>query len=300
MHVLLTGASGQLGAYLLRALTRRGVATVAWSGRGTGTLFQTPLCSIDLADQAAVRAAFDDAAPDVVIHTAAMSAIADVLADPDRAHAVNTAGTCLLAELAAARRARLVYISTDLVFDGEESPCRETTPPRPLSIYGRTKLLAEPVVLDDAQGLVIRVSLLFGPTLIDRPTFFDHQVAALREGRTLRLFDDEWRTPLDLDSAAAGILAAAQSDVRGILLLGGRERLSRLEMGQQIADACGASRALLEATSRLTVGGPEPRPRDTALDSSRFERHFPGVVRPSFAAAVGRSLFGDGSVLTAG
>lgn len=290
MRVLLTGASGQLGAYLLKHLREELVEVMAWSGRRAGGLFGIQLMPVDLADGAQVRAAFEKARPDVVIHAAAMSAIAEAVANPQRAFTVNAGGTCLLAELAARRNARLIYISTDLVFDGETSPCRETTAPRPLSIYGQSKLAGEPAVLDQG-GLVVRVSLLFGPSLIGRPTFFDQQLAALGEGKSMRLFDDEWRTPLDLPSAAEGIWQAAKSPARGLLHFGGPERLSRLQIGQRIAAGAGLDATLLEPVSRLTVGG-EPRPRDTALDDARLLALLPQLRRPSCDEAVKQFLTG--------
>lgn len=290
MRVLLTGASGQLGAYLLRHLAQQDCDVVAWSGRGRGELFGAPLRPVELADVAQIRTAFQEARPDVVLHTAAMSAIADCFAKPDDAHAVNAVATCKLAELAERSGARLAYISTDLVFDGETSPCREETAPKPLSVYGRSKRAGEPVVID-AGGLVVRVSLLYGPSLIDRPTFFDQQLQAMRSGQPVRLFEDEWRTPLDLPTAAAGIWKAAQADVTGLLHLGGPERMSRLEMGQRFAALAGLDPALALASSRTSVGGPEPRPRDTALANERFAATFPDFAWPAFDDAVRGLLY---------
>ena len=68
-----------------------------------------------------------------------------------------------------------------------------------------------------------------------RPSFFGAQISALRQGQPLTLFWDEWRTPLDLASAASGLLALLRSSNTGVLHLGGPERLSRLEMGQRLA-----------------------------------------------------------------
>src|SRR5436305_4941697 len=103
--------------------------------------------------------------------------------DPARARRVNVGGTATLAELAAKARARLVLVSTDLVFDGEHAPYREPDPPAPLSVYGASKRAAEEAVLAHPRHAVARLSLLFGPGLGGRPSFFDEQVAAFRAGR---------------------------------------------------------------------------------------------------------------------
>src|SRR5439155_2744036 len=97
-------------------------------------------------------------------------------------------------------------------FDGERAPYGEEDDPAPLSVYGRTKADAEAAVRA-AGGLVVRVSLLYGPSLSGRPSFFDDQAAALRSGRPLTLFEDEWRTPLALPAAARALVELARSGV---------------------------------------------------------------------------------------
>src|SRR5437867_10024798 len=115
-RALVTGASGQLGGYLLRELRRSGTETVAWSGSRAGRIEGVPLQPVDLGDADRVSSAFRAARASVVIHAAAMASIAECYRDAERAARVNTHGTALLTELAARSAARLVYVSTDLVF----------------------------------------------------------------------------------------------------------------------------------------------------------------------------------------
>jgi dTDP-4-dehydrorhamnose reductase len=275
MRLLVTGASGQLGAYLLRELSARGAAVSAWSGSHGGDLFGVPLRPVNLSDRSAVAAVFREARPDAVIHCAALSSIARCHREPALAEAINDHGTRLLADLADEARARLLYVSTDLVFDGEKGWYTEGDVPAPLSAYGRTKARAEGAVRASERGLVARVSLLFGSTLIGRPSFFDEQLSALRERRPCALFSDEWRTPLSLLTAARALIALAESDYAGVLHLGGPERLSRLEMGQRLAAFLGADASVIVPARREDVPAAEPRPRDTSLDSSCWRRLFP-------------------------
>src|SRR5262249_27575774 len=141
--LLITGASGLLGAHLLRCLAAGGARAVAWSGTRGGELFGFPLRPVDLTDSGAVAEAFGAARPAAVIHAAAPARIADCAREPERAHAVNAAATARLAELCAAAGARLVFVSTDLVFDGERAPYREADGPAPLSAYGLAKAEGE-------------------------------------------------------------------------------------------------------------------------------------------------------------
>lgn len=294
MRLLITGASGQLGGYLLREISKRGLAATAWSGSRTGRLFGVELQPVDLADNRQVRTAFQEAAPTSVIHAGAIAAITECRRDPDRAQQVNTQATAFLAELAREANARLLFVSTDLVFDGQKGWYREQDPPAPLSVYGHTKAAAEPAVLAVPRGIVVRASLLFGPSLVGRSYFFDEQVKALREGRPLTLFNDEWRTPLGLATAARALLAIAQADLSGTLHLGGPERMSRLEMGQRLADHLGVDAPAITAVPRSSVPGPEPRPRDTSLDGSRWRALFPAVPWPTWEEAL-REMASTGS-----
>jgi dTDP-4-dehydrorhamnose reductase len=288
--ILLTGASGLLGSYLLCLLVERGLPVVAWSGSRAGELFGVPLHPVDLTDSAALTAAFQTVRPALVFHTAALARVADCHRDPERARQVNAGASAELARLCAASGARLVHVSTDLVFDGEHAPYREEDPVAPLSVYGRTKAEAEQAVQAMPGNVVVRVSLLLGPSLVGKTGFFEEQVTALRGGRKVPLFEDEWRTPLDLASAAEGLLAIGQSEVGGLLHLGGWERWSRLEIGRQLAGLLGLAEEGIVAVRREFAPAAEPRPPDVSLDSSRFRGLFPGVADLPLSAALARLL----------
>jgi dTDP-4-dehydrorhamnose reductase len=285
-RILITGASGQLGSYLLSELRSIESTVVAWTGSRSGKQDGFLLQPVDLADRTAVATAFREARPALIVHAAAMSRIDACHQEPARSHQVNVAGTTALAELAQQVGAKLVYVSTDLVFDGRKGRYREQDLPAPLSVYGRTKLEGEQAVLNLPRSAVVRVSLMFGPTRISRPGFFDQQLDRLRGRQAVRLFVDEWRTPLSLRTAARTLLAVAQSDFEGLLHLGGPERMTRWEMGSRLAEHIGADPSLLVATKQAELAWPEPRPADVSLDSSQFRELFPSLSWPLWDAAL--------------
>jgi dTDP-4-dehydrorhamnose reductase len=257
------------------------VEVIAWSGSRSGELLGIPLHLVDITRTDTLVQAFHQARPTAVIHTAALASVAACHQDPARAERTNAEAARVLAELAREAKVRFIHTSTDLVFDGEKGWYREEDAPAPLSQYGRSKQQAEPAVLA-AEGVVVRLSLLYGPTLIDRPYFFDEQLMALRERRPITLFQDEWRTPLSLAAAARALLALLDSDFIGLIHLGGPERLSRLEMGQRLAAAFGLDASVLVAKARTSAPTPEPRPRDTSLDCSRWRSLFPSFPLPGW------------------
>jgi dTDP-4-dehydrorhamnose reductase len=282
LRLLLTGASGYLGGYLLRALAKRGFAITAWSGSRDGEFAGVPFHAVNLAERDQVAAAFARANPQAVIHAGAMANVAECFRNPEQARQVNVAGTALLTELAAQTKSRLLFVSTDLVFDGSKGNYREEDTPAPLSVYGRTKVEAEQAVLAVPGNAVARVSWLYGPTLTGRASFFDQQMTALREGKLIALFDDEWRTPLALPTAASALVEIAASDFAGLLHVGGPERMSRLEMGWRLAAYLRRDGSGIRECSRLSVPAGEPRPEDTSLDSSRWRRLFPNHPWPDW------------------
>jgi dTDP-4-dehydrorhamnose reductase len=153
-------------------------------------------------------------------------------------------------------------------------------------VYGASKAAAERIVLQFSTSLVIRLSLLFGPAHSGGNAFFDEMLIGLRERRSITLFEDEWRTPIDYTTAATAIVKAAESQVTGILHVGGRERLSRLEMGVRLARWIGAEKDTIQVVRRADLPAGEPRPRDVSLDSTRWRSLFADLPWPSYEEAL--------------
>ena len=289
MRVLLTGASGQLGAYLLDALVARGHEVRAWTGVTEGIRGDLALRPVDLtnADATVRQLAADD--PEVVIHAAALSAADAVRRDPERGHALNVSATERLAHWCRARGRRLIFTSTDLVFDGSRPWWRESDLPCAILEYGRTKQAAEPAVLAVPSGLVARLSLLYGRSKCGRPGFFDRARAAMRAGQPQTFFADEYRTPLDYVTAADILARLAASSVTGVLHIAGRERLSRFELMRRAAVALGLDPELVLGNRRDDVALAEPRPADVSLDSTRLNEMFPDGKWPTIEQALAAS-----------
>lgn len=286
MRIVLTGASGQLGAYLLERLVEAGHEVSAWSGAEIGRRGGVPLVRVDLTDGEATCRALARADPEVVVHAAAMSASDAVYRDPARGRAVNVTATRRLAEWCDRADRRMVFTSTDLVFDGSKPWRREDDPAEPVQEYGRTKREAEWAVLAVPRGLVARISLLYGPSRCGREAYFDRAVAALRRGEPQTLFADEYRTPLDLAGAAAILTRLAESEATGLLHVAGTERVSRFELLRRVATALGLDTDLVRANRRSDVTFAEPRPADVSLDTSRLAALCPDLQRPMIEEAL--------------
>lgn len=279
-RILVTGASGQLGHYLLREFNRLGQETIGWSSQARGSLFQTDLQQVELANREAILNALNTAKPQTIIHAGAMSAADDVRNDPAAGDLINVQATATIAQWAGEHDARLIYTSTDLVFDGSKSLWNELDQVNPLLEYGRTKAAAEPFVTLLPKGLVTRISLLYGPTLTSRPSFFTSTLDALRQGITRPVFVDEWRTPLTYQQTAEILcrLAVDHPEVTGILHTGGPERMTRHELIRRAAAKAGLDLSLIKPAFAAKMALAEPRPLDVSLDTTRLQKIMPDLL----------------------
>ncbi len=287
MRVVLTGASGQLGAYLVPRLRLSGHDVHAWSGAGTGERSGARLEPIDLADASAVERRLEDVRPDAVIHAAAMSAAEAVRSDPERGRLVNVEATATLARWCARRGCRFVFTSTDLVFGGDTPWNREEDAAEPVLAYGHTKREAERIVAGNPSALIARISLMFGASRCGRPSFFDQAIDAFRRGEPRAFFADEFRTPIDLATAADALTRLLEIGATGIVHVAGAERMSRHELMRRTASALWIGAELVRANSQRDVALPEPRPADVSLDTSRMMQLLPELRRPTVEEVVG-------------
>jgi dTDP-4-dehydrorhamnose reductase len=198
---------------------------------------------------------------------------------------VNAQLPATLARLCRERGLRLVALSTDLVFAGDRPSVGEGDPTGPLSVYGRTKRAGEEAVLAALPtAAIVRVALVVGRGHGPRPTSTEGVAWALRAGEPMRLFTDEYRTPVDPESVAEAIARLIAGPGAGLYHLGGPERLSRYELGLRVAQVLGLpSDGILPALQREHAG-PDRRAPDVSLDSSRARRELGWQPRPLEAA----------------
>jgi dTDP-4-dehydrorhamnose reductase len=266
--LLVTGASGVLGWNVCVAARER------W--RTLGIVHRHPVdlpgvacLACDLTRPEELRRLLWEAAPDALVHCAAAAQSDYCQGHPEECRRINVGVTADIADLCAGARIPWAFASTDLVFDGTRPPYRERDPVSPINVYGDQKATAERAVRERDPGAVIcRLPPIFGDPGPASASFIQPWIAALRGGKQLRLFADEFRTPVGARTAAAGLLMALGVG-GGILHLGGRERVSRYALGILLAGILGADADLITPGRQRerTVGA--PRPPDVSLDSSR-------------------------------
>ena len=265
-RLLVAGASGFVGGRVLEALAP---GSLAW---GTCRSHPRPgLDAVDLADRDAVRRLLDERRPELVINCAAMAEPDACEKDPAAARRANADAPRALAEACAERGARLLHLSTDLVFDGARGRYAETDEARPLSVYGRTKLEGERAVLDACpSAAVVRVSLVYGFSRCGRPSFLEWLLAELKGGRRPKLFVDQWRTPTPMAQLPRVLLRLADSGAAGLFHWGGADRVSRMDFGRAVCRVFGLDEGRLEPLEMKSFGYAATRPADCSLESGRL------------------------------
>ncbi len=263
--LLITGASGFLGWNLCQ------VALSAWEVHGTYhrhpiEIPNVHLHQIDLTNLDLVKAEIEQIAPVGVIHLAAASSPNFCQAHPDRSYLINVTATENLAKVCFQAKIPFVFTSTDLVFDGNQPPYRETDPVSPINIYGEQKVAAERAILAVyPRATICRMPLMFGNAPPTATSFIQPWLESLKSERSLQLFVDEFRTPVSATIAAHGLLMALQL-APGIIHLGGNERISRYEFGLLLAEIFNFNPALLSPIQQRDLQMTAPRAADVSLD----------------------------------
>jgi dTDP-4-dehydrorhamnose reductase len=257
MKLFVTGAGGQLGHELVEAIRAAGHEPIA-----------TTHAQLDITDEEAVRIAIGSAKPDVVIHAAAWTAVDACEGDIEKAMLVNGAASKYVADAAHAVGARVVYISTDYVFDGSKpTPYNEDDVPNPQSAYGASKLAGEQAMSE--QDAIVRISWVCGFHGANMVKTILKLGATMSE---LKFVDDQIGNPTFADDAAKAIVNIATSGLGGIWHVTNQGVVSWYEFAREVLLTAGMDAAKVKpiATSDLQPPRPAKRPANSVLHNGRM------------------------------
>lgn len=264
MKWLITGAGGMVGRDLCDALTARGEEVFALTRN-----------DLDITDSRCVNAAVADHAPAVIVNCAAYTKVDQAESEESVANAINGSAVELLASAANATDALLVHLSSDFVFDGgAEAPYEVNAATRPLSAYGRSKLLGELAATHAEKHLILRTSWLFG---LHGPNFVEAIRNQIRKGTNpLRVVADQRGRPTYTPHLAEAIIrlahVAQQSDIaRGIVHYSDAEECSWFDFARAIVEESGADVTVAPVTTD-EFPRPAKRPAYSVLSTERYER----------------------------
>ena len=269
--VLITGASGFVGENLAHRFRREGCELALTHCSTAPRAAADRHFRVDLSRPGDFTRALGDFRADAVVHTAALINPDFCERNPEQAWAVNAGGAGEVSRWAESRGARMIYFSTDLVYDGEGGPNAEDDRPGPLNVYGKTKLQGEEEVRGNCSDwVVVRLALSYGPVRGHRGEWTAGMRKALAAGKNLTLYTDQIRTPAYVGDTVEAVCRFARSRCRGVFNLGGSESLSRYAFGLKFARVFGLPAERFLPIRMADLPTEAPRPRDCSLDTGKI------------------------------
>jgi dTDP-4-dehydrorhamnose reductase len=268
-RLLVTGASGLLGNKIVE-LTKNDYTVIPI--HKTKPLHSNSL-KLDIADTTEVLNLLGEIKPDVVIHTASETNVDKCEIEKEQAWKVNADGTRNIAKACQKVHAKLVYISTDYVFNGEKGFYNEEDKPNPVNYYGLTKLEGEKQVIEHCKNYaILRTSVLYGwhPW---KQNFATWIINKLKQQQEITVVEDHYNTPTLADNLAEMSVEVAKKDLQGLYHASGRERISRYEFAKQIAGTFNLNSDLIKPVrmSQLTTWIAK-RPKDSSLNTGKIQK----------------------------
>jgi dTDP-4-dehydrorhamnose reductase len=267
MKILITGGTGFLGTKLMSLLSREHEVTgTCLTKRENDCLY------LDITDENQVQTMFSELRPDVVIHTAAISDPDLCESEKQKAWQINVEGTQNVTTACRAINSRLVYISTDYVFDGgKEDGYNEDDDPKPVNYYGLTKFEGEKIIQSNLQNyLIIRVPIFYGfNDEEDRLTFVTEVIDKLNSGKEVYADNEQIRYPTWIDDIASAINELIEQDARGVYHFSSKEGITKYQWALKIAHVYGLQpRNIIISKPRQDKA---KRPYNSKLKTSNFE-----------------------------
>lgn len=275
--ILITGSNGLLGQKLVQALRVNSHFNCIATAKGINRLQNQEgyhFESLDITDAFAVKQVFTKYMPDIVIHTAAMTNVDACETEIDQAVLLNTHAVGFLLDALqhlknqnSLYNPHFIHLSTDFIFDGTKGPLDETAIPNPLSHYARTKLEAEKLVMQSSiQWSIARTVLVYGVVdQMSRSNIVLWVKQSLEQGKTIKVVDDQFRTPTLAEDLADGCIRIAEQGALGIYNISGAEFFNIYEMACTIARYYKLNEDFIERTNSATLNQPAKRPPITGF-----------------------------------
>ncbi len=271
--VLITGGSGLLGQYLNLSVSKNFKILTTYNDN-LGNCGEFDSEKIDLLNEKELKILFQEFLPEIVIHAAAITnPVPKENQSAKDYFDINVTATKNIAALCESFHSKLIYISTDLVYAGYRgSFLKEDAKLIPASLYAETKLVGESKVKEFTDNyLILRTALLYGFGLNHSRCHFHFIYDELKNNRPVKLFTDQFRTPISLIDTSRIISALAEMDLKGeIINLGGIERVSRYELGEMLCSIAGFDKNFLQKITMDEIPN-YPKVEDVSLNIDKLQ-----------------------------
>ncbi|MBN1881979.1 MAG: SDR family oxidoreductase [Deltaproteobacteria bacterium] len=272
MRIFITGGTGLLGRNLITYLEEKHTLFCSHFPAVPVDRDHIPHYLLDITERERVFDILGEVKPDVIVHTASCGNVDWVEKNREQGRKVNVEGTKNIVDAARKIDARVIFTSTNAVFDGENAPYREEDPTHPINMYGKTKVEGERIVSQAGTNhTIVRPILMYGwnhPQERQNPVTW--LLVQLREGIQIKLVDDIYANPLLVDDCSMAIKKIIEEEKSGLYHIAGGERLNRYEMGVMTAEVFDLDVDLLSPVKNSFFQAIAPRPVDTSYDVSKM------------------------------
>ena len=266
MRILITGAFGQLGHALQSILSKKSNYELICTGRKVKKGQEG--IPLDIRNQVALKELINTTAPDILINLAAMTNVDACELNPKLAGEINVAG---LEHICDSFEGKIIHLSTDYVFDGTSGPYKEDDPLNPISIYGKTKLASEHILLEkDIKNLVIRGNVLYDYSPHTSASFLNWVVSSLKGNQEIKVVEDQFNNPTWTRSMSDIIELSIENDLEGIIHWGDSVHISRFEFAKLIAKKFSLNESLIKPVLTSELNQPARRPLQSGLSTEKL------------------------------
>ena len=283
MKILVTGSNGLLGQKLAGLLMEDESVHPVLTSRGklNFPVHRSEYWSLDITQQDNVDRVLNECKPDVVINTAAMTLVDQCETQQEACWTSNVHAVENLIAACKTTGAHLIHVSTDFIFDGSSGPLDETAKPNPVNYYGKSKAAAEQLLIDSQiSWCILRTVLVYGITHdLARTNIVLWVKENLEQGKTIRVVNDQWRTPTLAEDLAQGCYLAARKKAKGIFHISGKDFVTPYDIAVKTAKFFNLDSALILPTNSTEFTQTAQRPLRTGfvIDKARkqlgFEPH---------------------------
>ena len=271
MKILLTGANGLLGQKLVELIAPMSDFDLIATSRGKNRLPESELSyqyqSLDVTDKSQVMEVVLSYKPDAIIHTAAMTNVDQCESEHNLCRELNVDAVSYMLEAAQACDAFLLHLSTDFIFDGSFGPLDEEATPNPISVYGQSKLDADQLLINsDIDWAIARTVLVYGLAHdMSRSNIILWVKKSLENGQSIKVVNDQWRTPTLAEDLAMGCFLIVKNRANGIFNISGKDFLTPYEMAVKTADFFKLDTSSMTMADSSSFSQPAKRPPKTGL-----------------------------------
>ena len=266
MRILITGAFGQLGHALQSVLSKKSNYELICTGRKVKKGQEG--IPLDIRNQVALKELINTTAPDILVNLAAMTNVDACELNPKLAGEINVAG---LEYICDSFNGKIIHLSTDYVFDGTSGPYKEDDPLNPISIYGKTKLASEHILLEkNIKNLVIRGNVLYDYSPNTSASFLNWVVFSLKSNQEIKVVEDQFNNPTWTRSMSDIIELSIKNDLEGIIHWGDSVHISRFEFAKLIAKKFSLNESLIKPVLTSELNQPARRPLQSGLSTEKL------------------------------